>query len=147
MNTRRVALALAAGATLTLAACGSDAKSTSTTAASATTAAAAAPTTAAASGASTTAGSPSTVAGPAAAADTVTIGDFKFGPADLKVAVGATVTFVNAHTQPHTATSAGNFDTGSIAPGESKTITFDTAGNLSYICSFHPFMTGTVTVG
>jgi len=77
----------------------------------------------------------------------VSIGDFKFEPADLHVPVGATVTWTNDHTQPHTATSAGTFDTGSIAPGESKTVTLDKAGTYSYICSFHPFMTATVTVG
>ena len=66
---------------------------------------------------------------------------------DLHVPVGATVTWKNDHTQPHTATSAGNFDTGSIQPGESKTVTFDKAGTYSYICSFHPFMNATVTVG
>ena len=40
----------------------------------------------------------------------------------------------------------GNFDTGSIAAGASATVTFDEPGTFTYICSFHPFMTGTVTV-
>ncbi len=82
-----------------------------------------------------------------AMSSTVSIGDFTFEPADLHVPVGATVTWKNDHTQPHTATSAGNFDTGAIQPGESKTVTFDKAGTYSYICSFHPFMNATVTVG
>ena len=42
---------------------------------------------------------------------------------------------------------SANIDTGAIKPGESKTVTFDTAGAIPYVCSFHPFMTGTVTVG
>ena len=83
---------------------------------------------------------------PGPTGDAVRIGDFAFEPADLRVAVGTTVTWTNDHDQPHTATSAGNFDTGAIQPGESKTVTFDQAGTFTYICSFHPFMTGTVTV-
>ncbi|MCU1502627.1 MAG: plastocyanin, partial [Ilumatobacteraceae bacterium] len=86
---------------------------------------------------------------PAAAATggaAVSIGDFRFEPPIVSVPVGGTVTWTNTHTQPHTATSAGNFDTGSLAPGASKAITFATAGSFTYICSFHPFMTGTVTV-
>jgi plastocyanin len=122
-----------------------------TTAAVATTAATTAPaaagtattaTTALAAGTATTAGGASATSG----APAVSIGDFMFQPDAIKVPVGGTVTWTNNHTQPHTATSAGNFDTGSIAPGSSKTITFPTAGTYSYICSFHPFMTGTVVV-
>ena len=78
---------------------------------------------------------------------TVDIKDFKFVDADIKVAVGGTVTWTNSDSQQHTATAAGMFDTGAIKPGESKTVTFDAAGAIAYACSFHPFMTGTVTVG
>ena len=78
---------------------------------------------------------------------TVDIKDFKFVAADIKVAVGGTVTWTNSDSQQHTATAAGMFDTGTIKPGESKTVTFDVAGAIPYACSFHPFMTGTVTVG
>lgn len=84
--------------------------------------------------------------GSAAVPAVVTIGTFTFAPADLHVAVGTTVTWTNTHDQPHTATSAGNFDTGAIQPGSSASVTFDQAGTYSYICSFHPFMTATVTV-
>jgi plastocyanin len=121
-----VTLGVAALAT----ACGSDATATSTTP---TTAAATVPTSA-------------PVASNATAL-TVTIGDFTFEPAEIHVPVGATVTWTNTHDQPHTATSAGNFNTGAIQPGESQTVTFATAGTYSYICSFHPFMNGTVVVG
>ena len=78
---------------------------------------------------------------------TVDIKDFKFVAADIEVAVGGTVTWTNRDSQQHTATAAGAFDTGAIKPGESKTVTFDSAGAIPYVCSFHPFMTGTVTVG
>jgi plastocyanin len=76
----------------------------------------------------------------------VAIGEFVFEPATIDVSVGGTVTWTNNHNQPHTATAAGTFDTGSLAPGASMTVTFATAGTYAYICSFHPFMSGTVNV-
>ena len=103
-----------------------------------------APTTA---GGATAATAAAPAGGEAPMAVTVDIKDFKFVDADIKVAVGGTVTWTNSDTQQHTATAAGKFDTGAIQPGESKTVTFDAAGAIPYACSFHPFMTGTVTVG
>jgi plastocyanin len=87
-------------------------------------------------------------AGSAAASEsTVMIQDFAFGPAELSVAAGATVTFVNNDTAPHTATADdGSWDTGEIAPGESATVTLDTAGTFAFHCEFHPTMTATLTV-
>jgi plastocyanin len=78
---------------------------------------------------------------------TVEIQDFAFMASDVRVAAGGTVTWVNQDSQQHTATGEGTFDTGAIPPGESVTVTFDEAGSFPYVCSFHPFMTGTVTVG
>ena len=77
----------------------------------------------------------------------VDIKQFKFGPAEIRVPVGGTVTWTNSDNQRHTATASGTFDTGGIDPGASATHTFDTAGTFAYICSFHPFMKGTVVVG
>ena len=77
---------------------------------------------------------------------TVEIADFAFGPAEVTIAVGGTVTWSNTDNQAHTATSSGNFDTGAIDAGTSASVTFDEAGTFTYICSFHPFMTATVTV-
>jgi plastocyanin len=76
----------------------------------------------------------------------VEIADFAFGPAEITIAAGGTVTWTNTDGQEHTATSSGNFDTGAIAPDASATVTFDEPGTYTYICSFHPFMTATVTV-
>jgi plastocyanin len=76
----------------------------------------------------------------------VEIADFAFGPAEVTIAAGGTVTWTNTDNQPHTATSSGTFDTGSIAAGDSATVTFDEPGTFTYVCSFHPFMTATVTV-
>ena len=76
----------------------------------------------------------------------VEIADFAFGPAEITIAVGGTVTWTNTDSQAHTATSSGNFDTGSIDPDATASVTFDEPGTYTYICSFHPFMTATVTV-
>ena len=76
----------------------------------------------------------------------VEIADFAFGPADVTIAVGGTVTGTNTDNQAHPATSSGNFDTGSIAAGTTASVTFDQPGTFTYICSFHPFMTATITV-
>lgn len=77
----------------------------------------------------------------------VDIKQFKFGPAEIHVAVGGTVTWTNSDNQKHTATASGTFDAGAIEPGATSSKTFATAGSFAYICSFHPFMKGTVVVG
>jgi plastocyanin len=85
-------------------------------------------------------------AAPAPSTLTVTIKDFKFGPAELTVPVGSEVSFMNADNQVHTVTAAGKFDTSGIQPGATAELTFDTAGTFTYMCALHPFMTGTITV-
>ncbi len=85
-----------------------------------------------------------------AAVKTDTIASFAFGPASLTVNVGDSVTWTNTDTASHTATSVttgvGEFDTGQIQTGQSKTVVFSTPGTFPYMCSNHPFMTGTVIV-
>ena len=80
--------------------------------------------------------------------DAVTIKDFAYAPASLSVAKGTKLTFTNQDSTAHTATSSdqGGFDTGTIEKGQTKTVTVDQPGTYSYVCSFHPFMHGTVTV-
>lgn len=80
--------------------------------------------------------------------EAVTIKDFAYARPDLTVAEGTHVTFTNQDSTNHTATSAdqGGFDTGTIAKGESKSVTLQTPGTFSYVCSFHPFMHGSITV-
>jgi len=84
----------------------------------------------------------------ASSGDQVTIKNFKFGPDNLSVAKGTTVTFTNNDTANHTATATGAnaFDTGTLNQGATKTVTLDKPGTYSYMCSFHPFMHGTITV-
>lgn len=77
----------------------------------------------------------------------VDIVDFTFGPGSVTITAGGTVTWTNSDSAPHTATGdGGSFDTGTIDSGGSASITFDTPGTYSYICSIHPDMTGTVVV-
>ena len=86
-------------------------------------------------------------AGTALAADrTVTISGFSFSPNTVTVNVGDTVTWTNQDASTHTATSSGNFNTGNIPEGGSKSVTFNSAGTFDYICTIHPTMQGTVVV-
>jgi plastocyanin len=144
MRNRIVALALFVPL---IGACSSSDSNDSSSAASATTPA----TTTAASAApvaTDAASTPSTVAASAPAeSGAVGITDFKFDPPEIRVPVGGSVVWTNNDGQQHTATSSGNFDAGAIEPGASMTVAFPTAGTFAYICSFHPFMTGSVVVG
>jgi plastocyanin len=77
----------------------------------------------------------------------VTIQDFAFGPETLEITAGTTVTWTNNDSAAHTATADdGSFDTGTIDSGGSASVTFDTPGTYTYICAFHPNMTGTIVV-
>lgn len=98
----------------------------------------AAATTPAASPAATTSG----------AATTVDIRNTAFATASVKVAVGATVRWTNSDVAGHTVTADnGSFDSKDIAGGGSYSHTFTAAGTVSYKCTIHPEMTGTVIVG
>lgn len=68
-----------------------------------------------------------------------------FSPSTLTVEIGQSITFVNAHDDPHTATGAG-FDTGIIQPGQTATVVLDRAGTFPFACQIHPVMTGAITV-
>src|SRR5215203_3823787 len=78
---------------------------------------------------------------------TVSIEDFFFSPANMTVAPGTTVMWVNNGQAPHTSTADdGTWDSGTLQPGKSFSFTFDQAGTYTYHCSIHPDMTGTITV-
>ncbi|HEV7885990.1 MAG TPA: hypothetical protein VGO92_00410, partial [Acidimicrobiales bacterium] len=69
---------------------------------------------------------------PAAAADhAVTIKDFSFTPGSVTVQAGDRVVWTNTGQNTHSAVDdAGTFDTGGLAPGQSKALTFNTAGTF-----------------
>lgn len=86
-----------------------------------------------------------TPTGPATA--TVTILAFQFTPQTVTIARGGTVTWTNNDAVPHTATANdASWDTGSLATGASKPITFANPGTFDYKCKFHSTMTGKVVV-
>ncbi|MGI0088003.1 MAG: cupredoxin domain-containing protein [Nitrosotalea sp.] len=80
-----------------------------------------------------------------------------FNPNVVNVNVGDTVTWTNADTVGHTATSGQPtdnttgtvFDSGLILAGKSYTTTtpFTTPGTYNYFCMVHPWMVGQVIVG
>jgi plastocyanin len=85
---------------------------------------------------------------PAPSAAMVNIADFKYAPPEVRVATGGTVTFTNTDRADHTATTsegaASEFDTGRLGQGAKKEVRVERAGRYAYICTFHPYMKGTV---
>lgn len=76
----------------------------------------------------------------------VTIDNFTFSPAELKVKVGDTVTWTNHDDIPHTVVSAGKFRSKTMDTDDAFTFTFTSAGDYKYFCSLHPHMTGMIKV-
>jgi plastocyanin len=71
-----------------------------------------------------------------------------FQPRDIQVKVGEKITFENDDSFAHTvtATKGAKFDSGSLDGGKTFEFTADKAGKISYVCTFHPGMAGTITV-
>jgi plastocyanin len=90
--------------------------------------------------------------GPAAPAvhHVVEITGLAYHPADLEVAPGDTVTWINHDIVPHTATSpAGQrnrIDSGTLAPGDSSRYVATREGAYRYTCTFHPTMQGRLVI-
>ena len=84
---------------------------------------------------------------PTAATMGVAIDNFAFGPTDLTVAVGATVTWINRDDIPHTVVSTDKvFKSKVLDTDEKFSFTFSKAGTFPYFCSIHPKMVGKVVV-
>jgi plastocyanin len=80
-------------------------------------------------------------------AHTVTVTDAGFTPATLNARAGDTVTWVNTGQMPHTATAAtGEFNLEMMDPGSQVSTVLQKAGTISYVCSFHDFMTASIVV-
>ncbi len=69
-------------------------------------------------------------------------------PRDIVLVIGVnnTVGWVNDDTAAHTVTSLGNFDSGNLNPNQVFAHTFTQVGTFNYVCSYHPWMKGSVTV-
>ena len=80
----------------------------------------------------------------------VAIRNFSFQPVTVRVKPGTKVTWINCEppgTDAHTSTSdAALWDSPFLAPGETYSFTFGTAGTFDYHCLPHPFMRGVVIV-
>src|SRR5262249_47745506 len=84
---------------------------------------------------------------PKPAAMEVKIDNFTFGPAELTVTTGTTITWTNRDDIPHTVVSTDKvFKSKVLDTDDQFSFTFGTPGTFPYFCSIHPKMTGTVVV-
>jgi plastocyanin len=83
----------------------------------------------------------------------VEMSGIKFVPDSVTVAKGGKVTWTNNDSVGHDVTKTGgpgaafkSGDPGGMAEGDTFSQTFDTPGQIKYVCTVHQNMTGTVTV-
>jgi plastocyanin len=77
----------------------------------------------------------------------VKIDNFTYGPAEITVPVGTTVTWANHDDIPHTVVSPDKvFKSKVLDTDEKFSYTFSTPGTFPYFCSIHPKMIGKVVV-
>ena len=80
--------------------------------------------------------------------DVFLIEDGYFEPTDAVVEPGTTLMWINHGQEQHTVTADdGQFDSGVLNPGVSFLTTVEGSGKLTYHCTLHPEMTGSITVG
>jgi plastocyanin len=78
---------------------------------------------------------------------TVTMEGMVFRPAVIAVRPGDTIVWVNKDLVPHTATSSqAGFDSKLIPANDSWRHRVEKPGDFDYVCSFHPTMTGKLSV-
>jgi plastocyanin len=99
-------------------------------------------------GGSTSTAATSSSKAPPSGGDAVKISNFKFAPATITVKHGTGLSVSNNDSTAHTATAddGHTFDTGTIDPGASKTISVTKPGTYPYHCSIHSFMHGKIVV-
>ena len=80
-------------------------------------------------------------------ATVVHIKNFAFSPPSVTIKAGETVQFVNDDGTPHTVTASDkSFDSGNMDQNAKWSYTFKKPGTYAYICTYHPYMKGTVVV-
>ena len=90
---------------------------------------------------------PSAPGANAKAGYTITIKNFIFTPADLRVPAGSRVTWLNQDEEPHTVVEINRaFSSNALDTDEAFTYQFKRAGTYRFFCTLHPRMTGTITV-
>lgn len=73
---------------------------------------------------------------------------WQFSPRALGISCGDAVKVTNDTAASHTwSPSAGGFSgSGNLGPTATYTYTFHFKGSFGFVCAYHPYMTGTVTV-
>lgn len=72
---------------------------------------------------------------------------YAFSPVTLTIRHGAALTVTNTTAAPHTVTADGGaFNSGTVNPNTTITMTFSTPGTYPFHCNIHNYMTGTITV-
>ena len=90
--------------------------------------------------------------GTAAKTVQVSMKNIQFSPKSISVAKGATVKWTNNDSVNHDVTKKGGpgpqfaSGSGNLAKGDTYEQTFKTAGQITYVCTVHPGMEGTITV-
>ena len=78
---------------------------------------------------------------------TVKIDNFSFGPADVSVPVGTTVTWTNNDDVPHVVASDDKlFKSKALDTDDHFSFTFTKPGTYAYYCAIHPKMTAKIVV-
>lgn len=81
------------------------------------------------------------------AAREIAIDNFTFGPAELSVPIGTTVTWINRDDIPHSVVAKDkSFRSKALDTDNRYSFTFTSAGTYDYFCGLHPHMTGKVIV-
>jgi plastocyanin len=77
----------------------------------------------------------------------VTMKDIKFDPEAVTAKVGQTIKWTNEDTVDHnvTATKGEEFKSKAFGKGGTFSYTLDKPGKVTYVCTLHPGMTGTIT--
>ena len=81
-------------------------------------------------------------------------GDNSYAPNPITINSGETITWYNADTISHTATSGSDsdpdegqlFDSDAILSKQAFTLKFDNKGTFDYYCVYHPSMVGEIVV-
>ena len=72
-----------------------------------------------------------------------------YDPNDLTVDAGTTITWTNTGAVAHTVTAddGASFDSGNVDPQATFSLSLTSPGTFTYHCSYHPWMTGSITIG
>jgi plastocyanin len=78
----------------------------------------------------------------------VKIDNFNFGPANITIPAGSTVTWTNNDDVPHVVTSDDNkmFKSKALDTDDRFSFTFTKPGTYNYYCAIHPKMTAKIVV-